>query len=212
MRLITTTALALLGASLVVATPASAQITWSWSFGAEAGQFLTNGIAPGGVAAPGTYSFVDFIVTASGEGAPLGSVSGGDYLASGLGSVLPYDFDWDGSSVTRWNSGGVNSFDWWVFDQVSDSEWSYLFGWKQNNVNDATQADYYSVRKGFTQPSAFVTVTPGATTTVPEPSSVILVAAGIIAIGVHRRRNGSATALVAYPPQRRRPSSPTPRG
>ena len=74
---------------LVLARPAQAQIVWNWGFGSNAGTFTTNGTAPGGVAAAGTYTFSDFLVTASGSGAPLGSVSGGQYIAGGFGSALP---------------------------------------------------------------------------------------------------------------------------
>ncbi len=72
----------LLGA--LIALPANADILWNWSFAGESGTFLTNGTAVGQVATPGTYLFKDFTVGLSAVGEPVGSVTGGQYVASGF--------------------------------------------------------------------------------------------------------------------------------
>jgi hypothetical protein len=99
----------------LVSLPANAAITWDWSFSGESGTFVTNGSAPGGVAAPGTYSFISFTVNSSALGEPLGGTAGGQYVPSGQSTKTPYSFIWNGSAVTQWDQSGANSFNWWVF-------------------------------------------------------------------------------------------------
>lgn len=189
MKLFSRVSAALVAASLSLAAPAQAQITWNWSFANESGQFITNGSAPGGVAAAGTYTFTDFIVSGTGSGASLGSYSGGQYSASGFSTTLPYSFDWTGSSVSTWNSAGSNLFDWWVFQDTAHPNNYYFFGWQQGNTNYAGEAAYYDQNVGISQSSHIVDVS--VSNTVPEPSTIALLAIGGAAILLVRRRRAA---------------------
>lgn len=87
--------------------PPQPGIIWNWSNsaggGTEEGTFITLGTLDGGAAAADSYEVLDFTVTSSGFGLPLGSVSGGQYAMGqpGIG------FLWDGSSPTQfWRSDG----------------------------------------------------------------------------------------------------------
>jgi len=96
--------------------PAAANINWVWvnaGTGTEQGTFLTDGDLVGYDAPAGNYSVLDFSVTASAHGAPIGSVSGGEYY---IGSP-DVGFQWDGSAPTQfWRSNGAytNGFAFWV--------------------------------------------------------------------------------------------------
>ena len=173
---------ALVAASVLAASPAQAQISWNWSFGSESGKFVTNG---SGSPAAGTYSLQDFIVTSSGAGAPIGSVGGGQYLAQGFFTTTPYSFDWNGSAITKWNSAGSNGFDWWVFENASNANYFYFFGWEQNNLNTVDQATYYYQPVGVGQASYQLSVNVAS---VPEPSSLALVVAGLTGLAAIARR------------------------
>lgn len=182
-KLFSRISVALLGASLLAVSPVQAQITWNWSFGTEAGRFITSG---SGTPAAGTYTLSDFLVQSSGSGATIGSMSGGQYVGGGLSTAMPYSLDWNGSAVTKWNQSGTNSFNWWVFGQTSNASKFFLFGWQQSNINTVDQAAYFTQGQGNGQPSFKLTVLP--TTTVPEPSTVILLAIGATAIVLVRGR------------------------
>lgn len=183
---------ALLAATIaaVIATPAAATITWGWSFQGQAGQFVTDGSLVGGSAAAGTYNLQDFSVTSSSTGAPAGSLSGGQYVGDGYGTVLPYDFNWNGSAVTFWNSAGINTYDWWVFGIVG-SQNSYFFAVDAANVNDPSKATLYNFNSGVIS-AGTVTVSPSGT--VPEPASWALMIAGFGLVGVAARRRAKLPA------------------
>ncbi|MBU0740901.1 hypothetical protein KKG45_11650 [bacterium] len=78
---------------------AQAGVQWSWSnagTGTELGTFITDGELVSDQAPAGTYTVVDFSVTASAYDIPIGSMSGGDYFTN----QPEIGFDWDGSVPT----------------------------------------------------------------------------------------------------------------
>jgi len=163
----------------------SADVIWDWSFEGETGTFMTDGAAPGGVAPPGTYDLLDFSVTSSAAGEPIGSLSGGQYIASGFDTGLPYSFTWDGSAVTAWLKTGINTFDWWVFDTASEPNLYYFFGWAPPNTNDPTSAAVYDTATVAVVSTGTVTVSvPGV---VPEPATWTMMLLGFCALGAALR-------------------------
>ncbi len=116
-------------------TNASADIIWEWSFNDESGQFITDGSDY----TAGTYNVTDFIVEASGEGATIGSWSGGEYSDSAFLNGSPYSFDWDGDTITKLTSSQGNWDTWFTFKDLASSN-SYFFGWETGNHNTLTHA------------------------------------------------------------------------
>jgi hypothetical protein len=177
---------AILGAVLgLTGSGAQAAISWNWSFGSEVGMFITDG---SGNPSAGSYTLNDFIVQSSGAGATIGSVGGGQYGTNGFSTSAPYSFNWDGSAVTQWNHAGSNPFKWWVFNQTSNSNKYYLFGWGQGNSNLVDQATYYTDSgqpSDLEQASFTVTVAPSA---VPVPGTAVLLSLSLGAMGWVARR------------------------
>jgi hypothetical protein len=162
---------------------------WMWSFAGERGTFVTDGTT----AVPGTYTMIDFSVTASSAGGTLGSVSGGQYAAEGSDSVQPYSMKWDGQAVTMWSAAGFNSFNWWPFSDLIEPPKAYLFAWREDpvfgQVNDAHSAGLWS--GSFTLAGGPLTVRPAAAPSpVPEPATLSLFMLGLVGTGALRRRHG----------------------
>lgn len=157
---------------LASATHAHA-LTWNWSFAGEEGQFETDGASH----AAGTYTLSNFSVTASVLGNTIGSTLSGAYTMSGFSTLPPYLMEWDGSSVTKWISSGVNSFDWWVFGEVASSG-HYFFGWETTNINNPGHATFYPFNADTNNPSYRVSVVPAREAPkVPDSGSTVLLLA-----------------------------------
>ena len=103
---------------VICGAPASATIVWDWSFGTEAGQFVTDGNLVGNLAPADRYTVSDFILLQSAF-VPLGSISGGQFDE---GAQPGTGFDWDGSAPTlffRAGGGLTNGANY--FSNFSDS-------------------------------------------------------------------------------------------
>jgi hypothetical protein len=76
-----------------------ADIPWTWSYASEAGTFVTDGELACDESAPaGTYTILDFSVTASAFPGNVGSLSGGEYSEN----QPVQGFTWDGTQPTQW--------------------------------------------------------------------------------------------------------------
>ncbi|RCU45277.1 PEP-CTERM sorting domain-containing protein [Corallincola luteus] len=162
---------------------AQADVIWDWSFGGEAGQFVTDGVAAGA----GTFTLIDFTVTSSAAGGTLGSLVGGDYQDGQFSTLLDYSFDYDGAAVTTWNHSGANTFDWWTFDSLS-SNISYFFGWDSGNINDAGKAAWWTSNIVGNHGVSDVTVT-AAQSAVPAPAALTLMGLAVAGFAAARRYN-----------------------
>lgn len=165
----------------------NAAIVWDWSFGSNSGQLITDGVTVGGSAAANTYSITDFMVSSSGDGATIGSWLGGEYSASGYSTNTPYSLVWDGSNVSTWLSAGYNTFDWLVFDDLSNSN-SIFFGWETGNINTVNQAGY----SPFSTQSSLLSVSP-----VPAPAAIWLMLSGLIILLGMRKKFSKSSAKYA---------------
>jgi hypothetical protein len=86
---------------------ANAGIEWTWvnaGTGTEQGTLITDGELVAQAAPAGTYTILDFSVTATAYGIPLGSMSAGDYFTN----QPDIGFDWDGAAPTMfWRLFGI---------------------------------------------------------------------------------------------------------
>ena len=169
---------AILAAVACISLAAPAEIVWDWSFVSESGQFVTDGSN----ASPGTYTLLDFSVTASATGGTIGSLSAGDYLTGAWDTDEPFSFYWDGGQVIQWMHTGENSFDWWTFQDSADPMQTYDFGWDIGNVNDPTKGSHWSSDEGALA-GGDVLVAP-----IPEPTSLSLMVLVFGGICFLRRR------------------------
>jgi hypothetical protein len=86
---------------------AQAGIEWTWAnagTGTEQGTFITDGALVSEAAPAGTYTIIDFSVTATAYSIPIGSMSAGDYYTN----QPEIGFDWDGAAPTVfWRLSGT---------------------------------------------------------------------------------------------------------
>jgi len=98
------------GLILLIATisadKAKADVVWDWSFATEAGHFVTDGSLVGGVALPATYNILDFELTQTAQGVPLGSLLGGQFFEN---LSMQQGFIWDGTMPTQFFRGGFTN-------------------------------------------------------------------------------------------------------
>jgi hypothetical protein len=171
---------------------AHANVTWDWSFAGQAGTFTTDGSAPAGTAAAGSYNLLDFSVTTSTAGESVGSVSGGQYSETGFDTNPPYSFNWDGSNVVQWNQSGLNTFNWWAFNDNLSPDLYVFFAETPDNVNDPTNATVFNFNPGVFVASGTVNVAPATAAPVPEPDTYALLFAGLGLLGVVAKRRQKA--------------------
>jgi len=159
---------------------ANASVSWDWSFGEEAGQFITSGNA----FAPGEYTFEDFSVTNSAFGSALGSVSGGEYFAGSFSD--PVSFVWDGTRISQWISTKPILEPTWIFTDTQN--YIYTFGWGQTtfDVDRALLLDATGV-EGV--PEARLSSGVTTVSAVPVPAAVWLFGSGLVGfLGVREKR------------------------
>ena len=157
-------------------SPANATIIWDWSFGTEAGQFVTDGNLVGNFAPPDRYTVSDFILLQS-SFVPLGSISGGQFDE---GTQPGTGFDWDGSAPTLFfRAGGALTNGANYFSNLSAS--FHGFGPTQ-----AIVVSFEGDEGDETLVSGPLTLAPVAVA-VPEPSSGVLLLVGGAVAGLARR-------------------------
>ncbi len=123
---------------LVISSIGQAKIQWTWenvATGTERGTFVTDGMMTGNTAPAGSYTVLDFSVTASAYGLRYGSILGGQY-SIGMPDI---GFDWDGSMPTvfwRQSGGYTNGFSVWGVDVTHEDPDRVGFGMGWFTVED----------------------------------------------------------------------------
>lgn len=161
-----------MAATLSTASLASADITWDWSWNSEAGQFITTGDLVGNAAPAATYTILDFTVTQTGNGMPIGSLSGGEYAVF----QAPQWFDWDGATATTWYRANGTQSNGSNFAAVGVSA-TYLFSPGSYSIYDPNNS------QDNLDSSSTLAMSP-----VPEPTSIALLSLGGLIVA--RRRRG----------------------
>lgn len=172
--------LGLAGLVALSANAANAEV-WRWSFGGEQGTITAT--ADG---APGTYRMTDFEVTSSKAGALIGSKSSGAYRTNNFGTDEAYTFLWNGSKVESWHHQGINTFDWWVFQEMRGSGSRFFFiGWDAGNVNDPGSAAFFDANAWQVADLGRMEM---MLQSVPEPTSIALCLSALGLMAGSRRR------------------------
>ncbi len=165
--------------ALVVSSPASAVVTWNWSFsnGAEAGSFQTNGTLAN---LAGSFNFqinVSTFVDTSSVFAP--ALVGATFTEG----EPTQGFLWNGTQPTQWyRASGASANG----SNFSSGNFRLNFGMSSNSGNSVGFVNNNTTlaNTGFQT----LTLTP-VTAPVPEPATTLLFALGLASLGALRGRS-----------------------
>jgi hypothetical protein len=152
-----------------LASEARADTLWTWSYASESGTFVTDGDPPCGEPAPaGTYSILDFSVTASAFPGNVGSLSGGEFSQN----QPVQGFVWDGVEPIQWFRSSGTFTNGSNFLRVGINL-RYLFAVDFYGIDDLADPGVFLVSSDSVDMQSVVEACPTPTPT-PRPGKVTL--------------------------------------